>query len=218
MTRIIAVIFDMDGLLLDSERMALAAFREACSDFGLGDRTDLFIKSVGLTPAAGEVVIQQGIGGRADHKAFIRCWEEKYHHTTANGIPLKSGVHSLLAFLAENNIPAGVATSTIHTIALKKLEAAGILDCFQTIVGGDQVQKSKPHPEIYLTASVRLDVKPGNCLALEDSENGVRAAVAAGMQVVQVPDLIPPTDALMRLGHRVMDSLEEVVAFLKNVT
>ena len=84
---------------------------------------------------------------------------------------------------------------------------------FDTIIGGDQVKKSKPHPDIYLKAAEALEVRTNDCLALEDSENGVRSAVAAGMTVVQIPDLVKPSYDLLKLGHIVLNSMQEVLHF-----
>jgi beta-phosphoglucomutase-like phosphatase (HAD superfamily) len=103
-----------------------------------------------------------------------------------------------------------VATSTRTKRATEKLGDAGLLDYFKIVIGGDQVEQGKPDPEIYLKAASALSSAPSRCLALEDSANGVKAAVAAGMTVVQIPDLVPPSDELLQLGHIVLSSLADV--------
>jgi HAD superfamily hydrolase (TIGR01509 family) len=129
-------------------------------------------------------------------------------------VPLKKGVTALLTMLKDKNIPTALATSTVYEIAVKKLKNAQIVDYFNEIVSGDMVLQSKPHPEIYLTAAARIGIKPEHCIALEDSEAGVRAAHAAGMRVFQVPDLIQPSNEFRKLGHTVIDSLEALVPLL----
>jgi putative acetyltransferase len=110
-------------------------------------------------------------------------------------------------------LPAAVATSASTTRARRNLEAAGLLERFATVAGADQVSRGKPHPDVYLHAAQLLKVDPSECLALEDSDNGVRAAVAAGMCVVQIPDLIPPSPELLKLGHIVLPGLADVASY-----
>lgn len=206
-----AVIFDMDGLLLDSERIALAAFVKACEHFKLGDQKDLFIRCVGTNEVLGEAVLREGLQGKADPLEFGRLWDARYLDAiSSRPIPLKPGVLELLDELREAGIPRAVATSTSSARAREKLQRAGVLDRFDAIVGGDQVRASKPHPEIYIAAAAALGVKPEKCLALEDSENGVRAALGAGMTVIQIPDLVEPSAALCALGHVILRSLDDV--------
>jgi HAD superfamily hydrolase (TIGR01509 family) len=206
-----AVIFDMDGLLLDTERIALACFHETCEHFGIGNDTELFMRCVGTNAAFGERVLSEGLQGKVDHFCFAEMWDAKYVRRTSNApIPLKDGAAELLEKLAAAGLPLAVATSTASTRAVQKLKAAGIFARFAAVVGGDQVPNSKPHPDIFLKAAEALGVRPEKCLALEDSENGVRSATAAGMTVVQIPDLVTPSPALCGLGHLILDSLHDV--------
>jgi HAD superfamily hydrolase (TIGR01509 family) len=128
----------------------------------------------------------------------------------ASSVPVKAGVPELLKELKARRIPMAVATSSRAPHALGHLGTAGLLDMFHAIVTRDDVKHPKPHPEPYLTAARHLGIAPANCLAIEDSHSGVRAAHAAGMQTIMVPDLIPPTDELRALCHAVMASLHEV--------
>ncbi len=204
----------MDGLLLDTERIALAAFVEACEHFSLSDHTPVFYQCIGTNQESGIEVLRRGLDRKVDHLAFRSVWDSKYiEATSVRPVPLKHGVKDLLKHLGRLRIPAAVATSTRSAQAVKKLDSAGIAHHFAAIVGGDQVERSKPHPDIYLHAATTLRVRPEACLALEDSENGVRAAVSAGMWVIQVPDLVAPSPALMQLGHVVLESLEHVRTF-----
>ena len=206
-----AVIFDMDGLLLDSERLALAAFVATCDHFGVGDQTAVFMQCVGINQELGERVLKDGLPGTVDHLVFARLWDSKcLEYTSDAAVPLKTGAAELLQDLRGFGIPMAVATSSSTLRATQKLQDSGILQEFDVIVGGEQVQRSKPLPDIYLRAAELLGVRPETCLALEDSENGVRSALAAGMTVIQVPDLVEPSDALRELGHTILGTLHDV--------
>jgi HAD superfamily hydrolase (TIGR01509 family) len=209
-----AIIFDMDGLLLDTERIALSAFLETCDQLGICAQRDLFVRCIGTNPSLGREVLKQGLQGQVDHLLFEQVWDSKYADRTSNGpIPLKEGAAELLAEVSSLQIRTAVATSTQTGRAREKLKKGGLLERFQAVVGGDQVQNSKPAPDIYLKAAEVLNARPSACLALEDSENGVRAAVGAGMTVVQIPDLVQPSDYLLTLGHIVLPSLSDVAAY-----
>ena len=209
-----AIIFDMDGLLLDTERIALSTFLETCEHFGLGAQTDLFMRCIGTNESLGEQILKDGLPGKVDHLHFGRVWDNYFLLRDSNGpAPLKEGAVELLNHLSSLKIPTAVATSTRTTRARHKLQEAGLLNHFAAVVGGDQVQQSKPEPDIYLRAAEILNARPAACLALEDSENGVRAAARAGMTVIQIPDLVRPSIDLLTLGHIILSSLRDVAAF-----
>ena len=210
-----AVIFDMDGLLLDTERLALRTFNETCSEFGIGAQHDLFRKLIGRNQASGDEILRAELHGQVDIGVFGKVWNRKYTElTTDRPIPVKPGATELLAHLGCREVPLAVATSTNSNVAQRKLKGAGILQHFRLVVGGEQVAHGKPYPEIYTRAALDLGVEPQACIAVEDSENGVRAAVAAGMTVLQVPDLVPPSPELLRLGHTVLPDLHHVLELL----
>jgi HAD superfamily hydrolase (TIGR01509 family) len=206
-----AVIFDMDGLLLDSERIALNVFNQTCAHFGLPEQFDLFKQMIGTNHQLGRQILTQGLQGQVDSVAFIAHCDALYQEATlSRPIPLRPGALELLQWLKQKGLPAAVATSSASAKANHKLTAAGIIDFFVTVTGGDQVKNSKPAPDIFLHAAHSIQANPQRCLALEDSDNGVRAAVAAGMKVIQVPDLVPPSADLLSLGHQVHTSLAQV--------
>ena len=203
MSRYAAVIFDMDGLLLDTERVVLRGFEAACDELGCVVGFDVFARMIGRNYRSSRPILEEALVGQVAIETFEAVCCRHVQAIFEEGIPVKSGVVDLLARLRQIDVPMAVATSTETTRAREKLRKAELLDAFQHVVGGDQVERSKPEPDIYLEAARRLGAKPTECVAFEDSENGVRAAHAAGMTVVQVPDLIQPSDSLRTLGHTI---------------
>lgn len=209
-----AAIFDMDGLLLDSELLAFKAFDAGCKQFGLGDQTDLFMRFVGTNIDKGNAEMKSALINKVDVDAFIQTWRGIYADWIAKeAVPLKAGVKEVLSHLNAINIPIAVATSTRTEPAVKKLKMAGIFDHFDVVIGGDQVAHSKPAPDIFLKAAADLGFVPKDCIAFEDSPNGVKSSVEAGMTVVQIPDMIQPDKALLELGHIVLDEISDVLTF-----
>lgn len=212
-----ALIFDMDGLLLKTEAIAIKAFEEACEDLGHTMKKDVYLRCIGTNDMRAREILTEGFGQDFPIDEIIKLWDKKYHvRAVEQPVPLKKGVKTLLDLLVKNKIPAAIATSTAYEIAIKKLSNAGIFGYFNELVSGDMVRESKPHPDIYLMAAERIGIKPERCIALEDSETGVRAALAAGMQVFQVPDLVEPSAEFRQLGHTVVASLEEVIPYLES--
>jgi HAD superfamily hydrolase (TIGR01509 family) len=211
-----AVIFDMDGLLLDTETIALRAFQEACREQGLDPDLTVYHKCIGTTYARTREILQAGYGPGFPYDIISRLWNQKFTAEVEKfPVPKKAGVFDLLEYLEKTNTKRAIVTSTRHPTALKMLGNAGILRFFEFVIGGDQIINGKPHPEIYLTACQRLGEKPSDCLALEDSNNGVRSAFEAGLAVIQIPDLVQPSDQVRALGHLIMKSLEDVEKYLK---
>ncbi len=209
------MIFDMDGLLLETEAIAMKAFEESCEAFGRTMRKDVYLQCIGTNEQRSREILKAGFGQDFPTEMIIKLWNEKYYkRAVEQPVPLKRGVKTLLNLLKENDIPAAIATSTAHKIAVKKLNNAKIFGYFREVVSGDMVLQSKPHPEIYLKAAEKINIKPEYCVALEDSETGVRAALAAGMKVFQIPDLIQPSAEFRQLGHTIVDSLEDVIPYL----
>ena len=203
MSRYAAVIFDMDGLLLDSERVVLRGFEAACDELGCVVGFDVFARMIGRNYRSSRPILEEALAGQVAIETFEAVCRRHVQAIFEDGVPVKSGVIDLLARLRKIDMPMAVATSTETARAREKLKKAELLEAFQHVVGGDQVERSKPDPDIYLEAARRLSANPAASVALEDSENGVRAAHAAGMTVIQVPDLIQPSDSLRMLGHTI---------------
>ncbi|HEY4342380.1 MAG TPA: HAD family phosphatase [Steroidobacteraceae bacterium] len=209
-----AVIFDMDGTLLDTERVAQEAFFTTCEELGVSPRTDLLLRCVGAAEPIARRVIREGYGPTLDSDAFFAAWSGHFTRLSKDTpAPVKEGAVALLDTVAQLGLPMAIATSSGTAHALEKLRRAGLLERFKAVIGADQVSRPKPDPEVYLAAAAQLGVDPQACLAIEDSEYGVRAAHAAGMTVIQVPDMTQPTADLRALGHIVLDSLKEVAGY-----
>ncbi|MBC7282220.1 HAD family phosphatase [Hoeflea sp.] len=202
-----AVFFDMDGLLLDTEQLSFKSYRRTREALGLPPDDELFMSLIGLNQHAGMARLVEGMAGYGNASAFSARWDEEYARHLGEGIPVKPGVTAVLDCLRSAAIPYAIVTSTRTEKALSHLHKAGLAGLFEVVVGGDQVVNGKPAPDIYLRAAGCLGVDPESCVAFEDSENGVRAAVAAGMVTVQIPDLKHPTADFLRLGHSVAPDL-----------
>jgi len=211
-----AAIFDMDGLLLDTERVCMQAFEQACKQLNLPFVQSAYVKIIGCNAKGIEIAIMDHYAQYIDYPTLRKTWMDGYWPIVENqAIPVKEGVIELLDWLKAKEIPIAVATSTHQALAAKKLKLAGLDSYFEHISSGCEVTHGKPHPEIFLLAAQRLHISPQHCLAFEDSNNGVLAAVAAKMQVYQVPDLVSPDQDIIALGHQVKDSLLDVLMDLK---
>lgn len=192
-----AVVFDMDGLLIDSE----SAYRDAMihvarEKYGLDLPGAVFLRMVGLSAPAWQRVALEHFGADFPIDTYNAAVWAHAHEKHADGVALKPGVLELLDYLEVNALPRAVATSSGHPAVRHQLGGNKIYDRFHAIVAAGDYAKGKPAPDPFLTAAARMGVDPADCLALEDSHNGVRAAHAAGMMTVMVPDLLGPTDEM----------------------
>ncbi len=208
-----AVVFDMDGLMIDSERVSIACWSQAAREQALPFTEDFWLGLVGLGDRDCEQLLRQHVDADQVAALFARC-HDLYEARTQQGLPLRPGIMEILQLLHAHGIPRAVATSTRQPRASRKLAAAGLLPFFEVVVTSSDVQHPKPAPDIYLLAAQRLGKAPSRCLALEDSPAGIRAAVGAGMTAIQVPDLVHPDAELRALGHRIVGSLLDAHALL----
>jgi HAD superfamily hydrolase (TIGR01509 family) len=213
---IAAVIFDMDGLMFDTERLILWAWQKAMADCGFSAPEELYLKSVGLTDEATNAILVEALGPEFPLEA-VRERERQYlrGYVEEHGAPIKPGLLELLDFLDELGLPKAIGSSSQRRTVERMVASAGLQGRFVALAGGDEVTYGKPAPDIYLLAARRLGVSPAGCLVLEDSEPGVQAARAAGMTPILVPDLKPPSAEGAALARWVLPSLHEVKEILQ---
>ncbi|MCD7058600.1 HAD family hydrolase [Pelagibacterium xiamenense] len=203
-----AVIFDMDGTLLDTESVFRSIVFDVCAELGYEMRDEVHLRIVGSSHEATEKMLVETFGVAFPYTLFDeKCRSFMHDRTKDEGVPVKAGARELITALKDRDIPVAVATSSRKPHATRHLSHAGLFELFDTIVTRDDVANPKPHPEPYLTAARRLNARPAHCIAFEDSHSGVRAAHAAGMRTVMVPDLVGPTEEIAALCAAVLDSL-----------
>lgn len=202
-----AVIFDMDGLLLDTERVCFEGFTHARRHFSLSDSPETFLSCVGLRADASNQIVRDSLDNNTDLDTFNAEWHRHIRAQLSREVPLKQGALQLIRLLASKGYPMAVATSTQTPQAREHLESAGILPHLTCVVGGDLVENGKPDPEVYHKAADHLGALAQDCIAFEDSETGTRAAVASGAKTVQIPDLIQPTASFAKHGQLIAPTI-----------
>jgi len=214
-TRPVAVIFDMDGLMLDTESLALKTWREAAAAIGVDFDLGLLPAMIGRNYRDCRDMLRGHYGPSYPVEQLTATCLTVFDAIVArDGVAQKPGLRELLDWLEGEHVVRAVATSTRRDRAEKQLTQQGLMSRFATLVGGNEVERGKPEPDIFLLAASRLAVAAADCVVLEDSEPGVRAALAAGMMPIMVPDLHGPSENLLAREPMVLPSLHEVRAHL----
>jgi HAD superfamily hydrolase (TIGR01509 family) len=213
-----AVIFDMDGLMFDTERLALDAWKAVGKNAGFDISDEVIMASVGCNERDTEIIMKRHLGEDFPF-AELRRQRVKYvrDYVKANGMPVKAGLFKLLDFLNARGLKTAVATSTERVSAEAHINSCKILEKFDCIICGDEVDRGKPEPDIFLLAAKKLECKPEECIVLEDSENGIKGAYKAGMMAIMIPDLITPKEEIKLLTHQIFDSLDHVIEYIESV-
>ena len=216
--KISAIIFDMDGLMLDTERIAQQAWRAAGAEWDYTLPDAVYLSVVGRTVRDTEASFLEAFGPEFPFRAMYDRKQEITDDLIAqHGIPTKPGLWELLEQIESLGLAKAVATSTARPRATQKLTLTRLIDRFPFIVCGNEIPRGKPAPDIFLSAAEKLNVSPQHCLVLEDSEAGIKAAHAAGMTPVMVPDMKQPSPEIQTLAFRVLDSLHAVRPLLHDV-
>lgn len=215
--RPLALVFDMDGLLLDTERRALDAFVHACDALGVAGKVDVYLRCIGTRMRESRRILIDGHGPDFPFDAVYEAWEGYHEARRREPVPPKPGAREMLQLAERAGIPCALATTTHGKSAAQRLAAVGLRSYFPVMMTGDKVLRGKPHPETYARAAEELGVEPARCWAFEDSGPGVRSASAAGCRVFQIPDLVAPDAELRALGHVVLGSLHEARKLLEGV-
>lgn len=211
-----AVVFDMDGVIFDSERLVMESWKIIAEKYGYKDMEKVFYKCIGVNTTGTKEIVRAHYGQDFPYDEYKKETSKWFHDRYDNGrLPVKKGVRELLAYLKNANVPIALASSTRVEVVRQELRDAGLLDFFDRVIGGDMVEKSKPEPDIFLKACEELGVDPTEAIAIEDSFNGIRAADAAGMIPVMVPDLLAPDDEMRQRAYRIFEDLTEVQKWLE---
>ena len=210
-----AVVFDMDGLLVDTEVLYCDALSAQAAAMGYELTMDVLKRMIGHSWAGSTTVLKAHFGDAFDTEALRDGSIVRFYELAEGGIALKAGVREVLDVLVERAIPRAIATSSRRHEVEHHIGHHGLLDRFQAIVASGDYPRPKPNPDPFLIAAERLGVDPADCLALEDSHNGVRAASSAGMMTIMVPDMLDPTEEMHSLCVRIARDLHEVRELLE---
>ena len=212
-----AAVFDMDGLMFDTERVGRDAWNEVGKAWGFGDLTQVNEQCLGRNKASCREIFHRFFGDKLTLDAVLdaaqpiprRSYEE-------HGMPCKKGLRELLEYLKAGGIKIAMATSSDRADAEWNLQKAGLREYFNALICGDMVKRSKPDPDIYLTAARTLGVAPENCIGLEDSRNGILSVRNAGMHPILIPDLVKPDEEMLSAAEVVLSDLGQVIGWLES--
>lgn len=212
-----AIVFDMDGVIFDSESRVVECWRVIADKYGIADIEAACRECFGCNQVIAKERFLKRYGEDFPYVEYKKEMSDLFHERYDNGnLPMMPGVVELLAYLKENGKKIALASSTRRASVESGLTWAGIIDYFDAIVCGDMVQRSKPEPDIFLKACEALSVEPSEAYAIEDSYNGIRAAHRGGLMPIMVPDMMEPDDEMKELSVAIIPSLNSVIEYLSN--
>ena len=210
-----AVIFDMDGVIFDSERLVIECWEEVAAKHNIPDIVEICMRVQGNNRQETGKRFREKYGNDFPYDTYKKEVTALFRERYGEGrLPLKPGVADILKELRRNNIPLALASSTRSDIVKLEMEEANLLPYFDAVLGGDMVPRSKPEPDIFLAAAAALEADPTCCYVLEDSHNGIRAAYRAGMHPVMVPDMQQPTEEIRGIAEAVAENLPAALEYL----
>ncbi len=204
-----AILLDMDGLLLDTEKVAKRAFFYSCKKINFSCSDEEYAQLTGHGSVLRDKLLTSILPKDANITHFNQTWWEHFQEILNDEVPAKEGALEFLDYINSRKIKIAVATSSYTQSAETLLTRAKLRSFIGFIVGGDQVRNAKPAPDIYLKAASCVNVSADSCIAFEDSDVGVMAAHAAGIPVIQIPDIKIPSEKCVALGHLIFDSLDK---------
>ena len=211
-----AVIFDMDGVIFDSERLVIECWQVVAEKHNVPDIVEICMRVQGNNREETGKRFREKYGNEFPSDAYKKEVSALFRERYGEGrLPLKPGVVEILKELKHRRVPLALASSTRTDIVKLELDEAHLLSFFDAVLGGDMAPRSKPEPDIFLAAANALEVDPANCYVLEDSFNGIRAANRAGMHPIMVPDMQQPTDEIRGLAEVIADNLPAALAYLR---
>lgn len=210
------IIFDMDGLMIDSEKLSFNIIKSILQEHGHDLSLDFYAKTIGVSRELSEQLFTQsfpGIDGRRDvYEVFFQRY---FNALIAGQLEEKPGLYQLLNELDKRGIKRAVASSNDKSIVEASLKCIGVYNRMDALVYSESVERVKPFPDLFLKAAKLLGGKPEECLILEDSQAGVEAALSANMPVILIPDMIPPTEKMLKACLHRYDSLYDVIEYIK---
>lgn len=210
-----AVVFDMDGVIFDSERAVMNCWLELAKKYDIKDILTPYYACIGTTMVRTREIMLETYGADFPYDEYVKETSAMYHERFDGGrLPMKTGVVELLSFLKERGKKIALASSTRRQTVMNQLRDANILDYFDAVVCGDMVERSKPAPDIFLKACELLEVEPEKAFAIEDSYNGIRAAHTGRLRPIMVPDLLPATEEMEEKAEVVLEDLLEVIEYV----
>lgn len=210
-----AVVFDMDGVIFDSERAVINCWKIIADKYGIPDIEESCIKCTGTTEKKTREIMLDRYGDDFPYDEYKKETSRIYHEKYDDGrLPVKKGVKDILEYLKSYNKKIALASSTRRQVVVQELKDAGFLDYFDELVCGDMVSRSKPEPDIFLKACEVLGVDPTKSYAIEDSYNGIRAAYAGKLMPIMVPDILQADDEMKNLADVILPDLNSVIEYL----
>ena len=214
----VSVVFDMDGILFDTQKVYCQTWLEVADILDIKDLEEPAFYCIGRNRKDQEEILNRYYPQGFPFDEFYRLKNELFDaHIEQDGIPLKEGTREILEYLKSINAKVAIASSSRIDVIEHHLEETGLRNMFDRIIGGNMVEHSKPSPDIYLKACNELGVKPEETFAVEDSYNGVRAAVAAGMKTIMIPDVQPPTEEFDKVIFARFASLVELKKYFEGL-
>ena len=213
-----AVVFDMDGVIFDSERLVIECWKVIADKYGVQGIEEACQEVLGVNAVETREKFLKRYGADFPYDAYKSEISKLFHDLYDGGrLPTKKGVVELLQYLKEEGVKVALASSTRSAVVRQELTDAGLIEYFQVVIGGDMVSRSKPQPDIFLKTCEELGVEPKETFAIEDSYNGIRAAAAGKLHPLMVPDLMPPTAEMKALSEAIFEDLLDVKSYLSNM-
>jgi HAD superfamily hydrolase (TIGR01509 family) len=210
------VIFDMDGLLFDTEPIYFKSMKKEIEKLGYEFSFDTYKLLVGIPDLESDEILQEKYGKEFSIQHILEAYHAGFKEIIKNeGLMIKPGAEKLLNFLDEKGIKKCIASSSNLEIIKNFLAITGLTNRFDFYVSGEEVERGKPHPDIFLEACRRANVEPNEALVIEDSLNGLKAAVSAKIKCIVIPDLIDPTEEMHKNAFKIVPDLEKVIGVLK---
>ncbi len=211
-----AVIFDMDGVIFDSERLVIECWQVIADKYNIPDIVEICMRVQGNNRMETAKRFREKYGNDFPYEIYKNEVTALFRERYGNGkLPLKPGVLEVLTELKRKRVPLALASSTRTDIVKLELDEAHLLPYFDAVLGGDMAPRSKPEPDIFLAAAAALGAVPENCYVLEDSYNGIRAAHRAGMHPIMIPDMQQPTEEIRGLAEVILDNLMAALEYLR---